>query len=169
MSSIQKKICLLGDFAVGKTSLVRRFIEDIFEDKYLSTIGVKVSRKVVTVQGRSVALLVWDIAGDEKFTRVMRSYYRGAAGAILVCDLTRVETLPSLKEYVQTFWQINPQTPVVVVGNKSDLREQCVIAGTALADIAAQLDAPWFTSSAKTGENVPELFHVLTQRLLDLR
>lgn len=167
MPSIQKKICLLGDFAVGKTSLVRRFVEDVFEDKYLSTIGARVSRKVVTVRGASVTLLVWDLAGEEKFTQVMTSYYRGAAGAILVCDLTRAETFTSLKDYAQTFWRINPHTPLTVVGNKADLAEQRVIADAELSDAAVQLDAFWLTSSAKTGENVQGLFEKFAARLLE--
>ncbi len=167
MSSIQKKICLLGNFAVGKTSLVRRFIEGVFEDRYLSTIGVRVSRKVLTVRGIPLTLLVWDLAGEEKFVQVAHSYYRGAAGAILVCDLTRADTFPSLKDHAQAFWSVNPHTPVAVVGNKVDLLEQRVIADEELAGIAAQLDAFWLTSSAKTGENVQGLFEQLGERLLD--
>ncbi len=167
MSPIQKKICLLGDFAVGKTSLVRRFIEGVFDDKYLSTIGARVSRKVLTVHGVPLTLLVWDLAGEEKFARVMHSYYRGAAGAILVCDLTRAETFPSLKDYVQAFWGVNPRAPVVVVGNKVDLLEQRLISDAELAEVAAELNAFWLTSSAKTGENVQGLFEQLGGQLLD--
>jgi small GTP-binding protein len=167
MSSIQKKICLLGDFAVGKTSLVRRFIEGVFEDKYLSTIGARVSRKVLTVRGVSLTMLVWDLAGEEKFAQVMNSYYRGAAGALLVCDLTRADTIPALKDLAQAFWSVNPHTPVVIVGNKVDLLEQRVITDAELAEVAAHLDAFWLTSSAKTGENVQELFEQLGERLLD--
>ncbi|MEJ5311839.1 MAG: Rab family GTPase [Anaerolineae bacterium] len=166
MSSIQKKICLLGDFAVGKTSLVRRFVEGVFDEKYLSTIGAHVSRKVLAVRGVPLTLLVWDLAGEEKFTRVMHSYYRGAAGAILVCDLTRAETFPSLKAHAQAFWSVCPHTPVIVVGNKVDLLEQRVITDAELAEVAAQLNAFWLTSSAKTAENVQELFEQLGGQLL---
>ena len=119
------------------------------------------------VQGAPLTLLVWDLAGEEKFSRVMSSYYRGAAAAILVCDLTRADTLPSLKDHAQAFWGVNPHTPVAVVGNKVDLQEQRVIADAELSDVAAQLDAFWLTSSAKTGGNVQELFEALGGRLLD--
>lgn len=169
MPSIQKKICLLGDFAVGKTSLVRRFVEDIFEDTYLSTIGAKVSRKVLTVDDTSLTLLIWDLAGGEKFTRVMDTYYRGAAGAILVCDLTRAETLPSLNNYARNLWQISPRVPLVIAGNKADLEEQRDVAVTELASRAAQINAFWLTTSAKTGENVDALFHALGRHLLNVR
>ncbi len=167
MSSIQKKICLLGDFAVGKTSLVRRFIEGVFEDKYLSTIGARVSRKVLTVHDVSLTLLVWDLAGEERFAGVMNSYYRGAAGGIIVCDLTRADTFPSLIDQAHAFRRVNPQTPLGVAGNKVDLLEQRIITDAELAEVAARLGAFWLTSSAKTGQNVQELFEQLGERLLD--
>lgn len=170
MTVIQKKICLLGDFAVGKTSLVRRFVEGIFEDKYLSTIGAKVDRKTITIptenQATTLTLLLWDLAGGEKFDRVMSSYYRGAAGAVLVCDLTRPETLQVLVNYTRDFWSVNPNTPIIVVGNKVDLVEKRAITDDELAALASQHQLPWFVSSAKTGENVETFFQALGQRLL---
>jgi small GTP-binding protein len=170
MSLLQKKVCLLGDFAVGKTSLVRRFIEGIFDDKYLSTIGAKVDRKTLRLEtngdAAELSMLIWDLAGGEKFDRVMSSYYRGAAGAVLVCDLTRAETLSSLTRYINDFWGINPHTPLVMVGNKADLVEQQVITPANLAAVAGEYRLPWFTSSAKTGENVEALFATLGRQLL---
>ncbi len=171
MASLQKKICLLGDFAVGKTSLVRRFVEGIFGDEYLSTVGAKVDRKTILIQPDvaqpvELTMLIWDLAGGEKFDRVISSYYRGAAGAILVCDLTRSETLKLLARYAHDFWNVNPQATLVVVGNKADLVEQRAITDEELAAIAAEYHSPWFTSSAKTGENVAKVFHVLGQRIL---
>ena len=170
MTIIQKKVCLLGDFAVGKTSLVRRFVEGIFEDKYLSTIGAKVDRKTIAIQTESQAtnltLLLWDLAGSEKFDRVMSSYYRGAAGAVLVCDLTRLETLRAVANYTRDFWSVNPRTPIVVVGNKVDVVEKRAISDEELASAAGQYQLPWFVSSAKTGENVEIFFQALGQRLL---
>lgn len=167
MPSVQKKICLLGDFAVGKTSLIRRFIEGIFEDKYLSTIGTKISRKVLTVQDKTLTLLIWDLAGGEKFSRIMNSYYRGAAGAILVCDLTRTETLPILSRYAEDFWRVNRKAPLIIVGNKVDLVDQRAISDADLSSLAAQFDTVHFISSAKTGENVEPLFQTLGQRILE--
>ena len=170
MPSIQKKICLLGDFAVGKTSLVRRFVQGIFEDKYLSTVGVKVDRKslLISTEAQTVELtmLVWDLAGGEKFDHVMNSYYRGSAGAVLVCDLTRTETLPVLTQYARDFWSINPHTPLLIVGNKVDLAEQRAIPDANLDDVAVQLQVSWFVSSAKTGENVERIFQTLGQHIL---
>ncbi|RLC60203.1 MAG: GTP-binding protein, partial [Chloroflexota bacterium] len=97
MISIAKKVCLLGDLAVGKTSLVSRFVYNLFDDKYVSTIGVKVSRKTVIIPRAGdiveLTMMLWNLAGNEEFDRVRASYLRGAAGAVLVCDLTRPETL----------------------------------------------------------------------------
>ncbi|MEO0836337.1 MAG: ADP-ribosylation factor-like protein, partial [Cyanobacteria bacterium J06642_3] len=93
MSTISKKICLLGDFNVGKTSLVRRFVEDTFSDRYLTTVGVKISRKSMTVSTEQdihqVNLLVWDLEGNTKFKSITPSYLKGASGSIIVADLTR--------------------------------------------------------------------------------
>src|SRR5512137_2984989 len=112
MVSLSAKICLLGDYAVGKTSLVRRFVYNLFEDKYLSTIGVKVSRKVVAVpRGDEVVELVvmlWDLAGSEEFDSVRASYLRGASGALLVCDITQRSTLASLPDYAAQIRRLNP-------------------------------------------------------------
>ncbi len=164
--AIQKKICVLGDFAIGKTSLIRRFVEGRFDESYLSTIGTHISRKPLTLAGQDLVLLIWDLAGGDKFSAVMASYYRGAAGALLVCDLTRSETLTTLERYAQEFWSVNPRTPYVVVGNKVDLVDQRTISDTELKTFAEKLQAPWFTSSAKTGENVETIFATLGALML---
>ncbi len=164
--AIQKKICLLGDFAIGKTSLIRRFVEGRFDESYLSTIGTHISRKPLKIGEQELVLLIWDLAGGDKFSAVMASYYRGAAGAMLVCDLTRPETLSILDRYAQEFWSVNPQTPLILVGNKVDLIEQRRISDAELAAFAQTLHAPWFTSSAKTGENVETCFVTLGELIL---
>jgi len=170
MPTIQKKVCLLGEFAVGKTSLIRRYVEGKFDDKYLSTIGTKISRKTITfnqeLQDTELTLLIWDLAGGEKFDRMMSNYYRGGAGAIIVCDLTRQETLDVVLRYARDFWSVNPGTPLVVVGNKVDLTEELAITPEQLAAAAAECRAPHFTSSAKTGQNVETIFQVLGQTIL---
>lgn len=171
MASLQKKICLLGEFAVGKTSLVRRFVEGDFEDKYLSTIGTKVNRKKVSLQSDletfHVTMLIWDLAGGEKFDRMMSNYYRGSSGAILVCDLTRPETVEALERYAHDFWSVNANAPLVIVGNKADLTEQRLVTDEMLSAAAEQCKAPQFVSSAKTGENVETLFSKLAHRIIE--
>ncbi len=185
MPPIQKKVCLLGDFAVGKTSLVQRYVYERFDEKYLSTIGVKVSRKTITIpradNAVEMTIMLWDLAGSEKFDRMQASYLRGASGAVLVCDLTRSETLESLANYARDVWGVNPLASLVIVGNKVDLVDQRTITDKELAAMAAQQGQishssgnspgplPWFTSSAKTGENVERLFQILGGCILETR
>ncbi|MDM8519231.1 Rab family GTPase [Anaerolineales bacterium HSG6] len=170
MPSLQKKVCLLGEYAVGKTSLVRRFIEGVFEDKYLSTIGTKVSRKKLQAtrgtQNIDLTMLIWDLAGGEKFDRMMRNYYRGSAGAILVCDLTRPETAEALERYAKDFWSINAKAPLIIVGNKADLVDERRVSDEDLAVVAEKCRAKYFTSSAKTGKDVETLFQTLGNEVI---
>ncbi len=171
MKAISKKVCLLGDFAVGKTSLVRRFVLNLFEDRYLSTIGVKVSRKTVVAPGPTdlveLTLMLWDLAGSEEFDQVRASYLRGASGAVLVCDLTRPETLASLVSYADDLRRVSPQaTRLVIAANKLDLAEGRRIAQDDLEAVAARLAAPLYLTSARTGDEVETLFRHLGQHLL---
>jgi small GTP-binding protein len=170
VTSIAKKICLLGDFAVGKTSLVRRFVYSLFDDKYISTIGVKVSRKTVAVPHDDdvveLTMMLWDLAGSDEFSRVRTSYLRGAAGAVLVCDLTRPETLDSLHTYATDLLVINPGARLVLAANKSDLANQQQLTPKQIGGIAGTFNAPYYVTSAKTGEAVETLFRHLGRLLL---
>jgi small GTP-binding protein len=170
VTAFSKKVCLLGDFAVGKTSLVRRFVYDLFDDKYISTIGVKVSRKTVAVPRANdvveLTMMLWDLAGSEEFTPVRASYTRGAAGAVLVCDLSRPETLDDLRIYAEDLCQVSPDACLIVAANKRDLIDHGLNAIPQVERIAAELDAPYYLSSAKTGEGVETIFRQLAQMLL---
>jgi small GTP-binding protein len=167
---VSKKVCLLGDFAVGKTSLVRRFVYALFDDKYISTIGVKVSRKTVALpRGDEVVeltLMLWDLAGSEAFSRVRASYMRGAVGAVLVCDVTRPETLDGLLTCVQDLRGLSPDAKFVFAGNKSDLEDQQQFTLEDIERVAADLGAPCYLTSAKTGMGVEALFRHLGQMVI---
>jgi small GTP-binding protein len=166
-TTIQKKICMLGDFAVGKTSLVRRFVEGRFDDRYLTTIGVKVSRRPVELpDSPPVNLLIWDLAGGEDFTGVQTNYLQGSSGALLVCDLTRALTLDPLKKYGHRLREVNPRAALIIAGNKVDLTEQREIEDEEIVDLADLLDANWFITSAKTGDHVEKAFTSLAERIL---
>lgn len=170
MISLSKKICLLGDYAVGKTSLVRRFVYNLFDDKYLSTIGVKVSRKVIALPRDTdiveLTLMLWDLAGSEEFDDVRASYLRGSAGAIVVCDMTRPTTLEMLPKYVAELRAVAPAARLIVAANKSDLTEERQLSEQQISDQAAELQAPCYLTSAKTGANVEESFRQLGQLLV---
>ncbi len=125
MKSIQRKICLLGDYAVGKTSLIRRFVHNKFDADYLATVGVHVSRIELKLdeldEPTDVILVLWDLAGGETFSQMEQAYYRGGAGTLLVADVTRPETYAVLNSYATTFTQINPGASLKFVFNKCDL------------------------------------------------
>jgi small GTP-binding protein len=168
--SISKKVCLLGDFAVGKTSLVRRFVYNLFDDRYLSTIGVKVSRRTVDVprgdEMIELNMMIWDLAGSEEFNQARKSYLRGAAGAILVCDVARPQTLASLQPYANDLLQMNPEARFAVAANKCDLVDQATsderyLTAGQVEELAATLAAPWALTSARTGNEVDTLFRYL--------
>lgn len=161
------KVCLIGDFAVGKTSLVRRFTESRFSESYLSTIGIRVSRKILQIPDlATLTLLIWDTAGSEPFTTVVRSYYRGSRGAALVCDVTRPETATSLARYADEFRIVNPDAPLIIMANKIDLRSERAVSDAQLDEMAAALDAQIFFTSARTGEGVEDAFQALGQSII---
>ena len=168
--SLSKKVCLLGDFAVGKTSLVRRFVYDLFEDKYLSTIGVKVSRKVVVVPGDGatieLTIMLWDLADSKEFDSIRVSYLRGTAGAVVVCDLTRPSTIDGLYKYSRDLRAINPGAHLILAANKTDLTDQLAVTGAQIEAAALDIKAPFYLTSARTGGNVDEIFRHLARLLV---
>lgn len=165
MKVIQRKICLLGDIAVGKTSLVRRFVEGKFDDKYLSTIGVKISRKTLEQPDSKLNLLIWDLAGGDDFSKAGASYLRGAAGALIVCDLTRPDTINAYHYYAEQLKEISPQAKLLFLGNKSDLEDKRRLTDEQLAEASQRWDSSYLLTSAKTGLNVEEAFQLLAQHM----
>ena len=121
---IQKKVCMVGFFATGKTSLVRRFVHAKFSDRYLTTVGVKVDRKEVTLEGTVVNLLLWDLEGRDGTQDLQTSYLRGSSGIIYVVDGTRRDTYTRLDELQKAVQGAVGGTPAVVALNKSDLTGQ---------------------------------------------
>jgi small GTP-binding protein len=144
---------------VGKTSLVRQYVEGIFDDQYLSTIGVKVSRRIVDVaDDKTVNLIIWDVAGSEEFNGKHTSYLQGASAALLVCDLTRSTTLPTLRKYVQKMREVESDPKFVVIANKNDLTDQFELTMDEVSTFAGEIQSSWFITSAKTGQDVEKAF-----------
>jgi small GTP-binding protein len=161
---LQKKICLLGAFGVGKTSLVRRFVDTIFSDAYLTTVGVKIDKKMLTVGTEPLALILWDIAGEDEMSAVRLSYLRGAAGYLLVVDGTRPETLEiaaSIKSRVDA--EVG-RIPFLALLNKADLVEDWALPPERIETLQA---AGWSfrRTSAKTGDSVEASFQDLAKLL----
>lgn len=162
---IQKKICLLGAFAVGKTSLIRRYVQSVFDEKYFSTIGVKVDKKTVLVFDRQVRLLIWDIQGKEANNSVPESYLRGMAGCIFVADGTRKETLGSLQALKRQVRMTVGSVPSIVLINKLDLYAQWEVDEKDIAQLTEQ-EPPVLRTSAKSGEQVELAFELLAQKII---
>ncbi|MEO0800819.1 MAG: Rab family GTPase [Cyanobacteria bacterium J06642_2] len=173
MKLVSKKICLIGDYGVGKTSLIRRFVERQFSDQYLSTVGVKISRKTLQIPGseassdRELKLLIWDLEGRQKFKAISPQYLQGASGAIVVADVTRVETLASLVGHIRMFLTVNSTGTIAIAYNKVDLIDESQAADCLNR---VHLDGlgktiPVYLSSAKTGLNVDTIFAQLGERL----
>ena len=167
-----KKICLLGDEGVGKSSLIKRFVYNQFDDSYVRTIGTKISKKDIMMQGKDgkpvqLFLMVWDIVGHKSSKKVPATYYAGVEGIIVVFDLTRPETFSDLDFWVNSIMSEKNYSPVVVLmGNKSDLKDQQKVTEEELQKMASKLNAIYFLTSAKTGENVEEAFLKLGNELV---
>ena len=163
---IQKKICMLGSFAVGKTSLVRRFVESIYSDKYHTTVGVKVDKKVVAIGEDQVTLLLWDIEGAETEYDLRTSYLRGAAGYLLVADGTRADTLDKAVALQSRAEETIGAVPFLLLLNKSDLIATWNLDRHQL-EALKQRDWEVMDTSAKTGSGVEEAFLILAQKVTE--
>jgi small GTP-binding protein len=166
MKVIQKKICLLGDFGVGKTSLVARAVKNEFPEKYLTTVGVKMDTKSVIVSEELVVkVILWDIAGDSILNGKATNYIKGSSGFIFVADGTRMHTLTSVLQIKIETDRLLGQLPCVLLINKHDLIDQWDVSEADLKNIE---DYGWqiFYTSAKTGENVEQVLTTLAQNLV---
>ena len=162
---LKKKVCLLGVYGVGKTSLVRSFVYSLFEDKYLSTVGVKIDKKPVTIGAEEVELVLWDIAGEDDHFSVPPSYLRGSSGHLLVIDGTRRETFERALDLQKRTEDVVGRLPFIAVLNKADLADEWQIGAEEQAALAER-NWPSVRTSAKTGAGVEEAFLALGREIL---
>ena len=167
------KVSIVGDGAVGKTSLIGRFVYNIFDDDYLVTIGTKVSRKELLLDYPEknmkieVDMMLWDIMGQKTFrTLLHEAYFLGARGIIAVCDLTRRETLDSLPDWIQSVHGVVGTVPVIILGNKMDLAGEVQYGISEVEEIAKNYDAKFFVTSAKTGQDVEQSFDFIARDII---
>jgi small GTP-binding protein len=169
---LKAKICLVGEAAVGKTSLIRRYVEDAFDDRYISTLGSKVSLKKLWLTSKSdpsktveVQLSMWDLIGERSYLETLhREYLKGAQGLIAVCDVTRYSTFEAVDQWVPAAFRIAGQVPLALVVNKTDLRDQvmCLYDEHEPQEKAEKYGGFAVWASAKSGENVNPIFGQLT-------
>lgn len=165
MSLIAKKVCMVGPFAVGKTSLVQRFVESIFSEKYHTTIGVKISKKQLACDDTQVQMMLWDIEGVDVFTELKPSYLRGASGIMLVVDGTRPATLNQVDRLVDLVKQHLGDVPVILLINKADLETEWKLEADAVESYR-KAGLTVFQTSAKSGSHVEEAFQSLALNML---
>lgn len=158
------KLCLLGDGAVGKTSLVRRFVFDVFDDKYLMSFGTKVVKKEIKVGDTELDMMIWDILGQRTQDALHAAYYRGATGALAVCDFTRPDTMKNLTSWLGNFRSVVGNMPVIILGNKSDLEKRFTL--SQLEEYGKSVGCDVVETSAKSGLNVERAFIELGEKLV---
>lgn len=166
---LQKKVCMLGSFAVGKSSLVRRYVDNLFSENYITTIGVKIDKKSITVNNTEMALLLWDVYGEDSHQSVLPAYLRGMAGFLLVIDPTRPSTYESALSLHSLVTKTIGEKPFILVMNKCDLRDQWNDEPAELKEQIQQLKESAVTTletSAKTEIGVNEMFEALAISLL---
>jgi small GTP-binding protein len=172
---IKLKVCLIGESCVGKTSLVKRFVFDQFDDEYICTIGTKITKKELSLPTgngngeRKVHLMIWDIIGHQGFRQLLQqAYFFGTHGLIGVCDITREDTLKELHGWMKAVRGVTDDIPTIFLGNKSDLDDEQEVGLSELESFASEFEkSQTHLSSAKTGYNVDFIFKTLGQRILE--
>ena len=163
--SIHKKICIIGEFGVGKTSLVSRYVRSIFSDKYHTTVGVKIDKKTVLIGDQEVTLVIWDLAGDSAASGMKMSLLNGTNGFLLVADGTRPETLHTTVRLQKEVSVVLGQIPFILAINKADLTEDWAVRSTDIEEFRA-LGWDVRLASAKNGQGVEQIFTDLAARLI---
>ena len=163
-----KKMCVIGEAAVGKTSLIRRFVVDKFDDRYVSTIGTKTTAKDIQItvdeETTRLKLQIWDVLGLRCFSNLQRTTYKGAKGAFIVLDLTRKGTLSTFEDWLFALYKEAGEIPVIVLANKNDLKAEIKV--KEVEKVAFDYGLLYYLTSAKTGENVSEAFHTLGKLMI---
>jgi small GTP-binding protein len=169
MDTLKKKICLLGDPAVGKTSLIRRFVVDKYDDKYISTLGTKVSKKDITfTEPKSVKLtmMIWDLAGQKEFHQVHHTAFKNSAGALVVGDVTRKGTVDNVEKWIAKLYDVERGIPIILMANKHDLVDKIQVDKQYMDSLTSKLNVQYFFASAKSGENVETAFQTLGKMMI---
>jgi len=170
---MKKKICLIGDSRVGKTSLIKRYVNDEFDDKYIATIGAKISKKEMNVivensgvkYATTITLSIWDLIGhrDREYWSLLKRYYLNTDGALFVCDVTSKSSLDNLKEWINSLFNTIGVVPFIVMANKSDLENEAEFSENELNNLVKQYNSEFYMTSAKTGDNVNLSFQRLSE------
>ncbi|MFX0067716.1 MAG: Rab family GTPase [Candidatus Hodarchaeota archaeon] len=169
MNKYHFKLLLTGDGAVGKTSLILKYVENRFKHKYKPTLGVDLFIKQIRLGDCETKLTIWDIAGQERFKIIRRRFYEGASGVLLVYDVTRSETLESVPEWMQELYEYVGKVPVITIGNKVDLTNKRDVSARKAKEHTKSIGNEHMETSAKTGKNVNQSFTRIAKEMLQYR
>lgn len=172
---MKAKVCLVGEQAVGKTSLVRRFVLDAFDDSYIATMGAKVLKRDIEISDETygnllVNLVIWDIMGTKSFRDLFKeAFFQGAQGLLAVCDVTRRATLTELESWIKAVSKVAGDIPVQILANKVDLVDDAEVAEDDIKEFSDRMNSTYVMTSAKTGENVEDSFDIVARKIIDKR
>lgn len=163
-----KKICIIGDPAVGKTSLILKYVKHTFSTQYLATIGAVTYKKEVQLKNVILDLVIWDIAGEEMFDKVSLSYFKGAEGTLVVCDVLREETYTHMEDWINSFYKVCRDVPIIFLANKIDLvgLTPLQVSEKMMDWIAKKYNTEFLLTSAKNGKNVENAFFLISQKIM---
>ena len=159
------KLLIIGDSRVGKTSLLLNYVEKIFPEAHISTLGVEYKEKEIIKDNYLIRLQIWDTAGEERFRSITKSIYRNANGILFVCDITNRESFKNIKNWIKDADNVDKDIKGIIIGNKIDLDNERVVSVEDLEEIGKKYNMPFIEASAKTGMNVNKCFEVLIDEL----
>ena len=167
MSGINLKILLVGDSAVGKTTLILKYVDDKFSDSHITTIGVEYKDKEIIVNDRKINLQIWDTSGQERYRSITKNFYRNAHGILFVYDITNKESFEHLKDWLNNSKELELNFKKMIVGNKIDLQDKRAVNKESMEFFAEKYQiTKCFETSAKDGTNVELIFKEMTQLIL---
>ena len=168
-SDIVFKILMLGDSEVGKSCFLMRYSDNVFVENYITTIGLDYKLKTIKLDsGKIIKVQLWDTAGQDKYRTIAKNYYKGSHGILLLYDTTKMSSFENIREWIQDIRQeVSPKSIIFLIGNKIDLTEQRKISKEQGEELAEEFKIPFFEASAKSGENVDEVFKALYEKIIE--